>query len=265
MNIDGVTTTSAEVVAGASVQLDAPTTSSYFRFTGWSDKGAAAHALTMPARDVTLTARYVTAIEAKYASSGGARSLLGKAKGPEYSPRAGAAAPSSTAGSSGARPPARTRCAARSRPKFVKAGGIKAFGFPTTDEVAVKGGRASYFSKARIYYAPGLGAHFSRGKLLAKYLAAGGPDGYGLPQTDDKKIRGGYYAGFTAGRSIYFSKSTKAHLVYGNVRKKYKAMGYERAASASRPATSSASRAEGGIPSSTARSRCTRPARSRRF
>jgi glucose/arabinose dehydrogenase len=228
VNIDGVTTTSAQVVAGATVQLDAPPTSSYFRFTGWSDQGAAAHALTMPARDVTLTARYVTAVESKYASLGGAGSKLGKAKGPEYSTSGGRSRTfqhgriiwSAATGAHEVHGSIAT--------KFVKGGGIKAFGFPTTDQVTVKGGVGVSFTKARIYYSKASGTHFSRGKLLARYLAAGGPDGYGLPQTDDKKIKGGYFGGFTAGRSIYYSKSTKAHLVYGNIRAKYRAMGYER-------------------------------------
>ena len=60
------------------------------------------------------------------------------------------------------------------------------------------------------------------------HLDAGGPDEYGLPATDVKKIKGGEYEGFTDGRSIYWSKAHGAHLVYGLVRQEYKRAGYEK-------------------------------------
>ena len=228
VNIDGVTTTSAQVVAGASVQVNAPPTSSYFHFAGWSDKGAAAHALTMPARDLTLTARYVTAIDSKYVALGGAASKLGKVSGPEYSTSGGRSRTYEHGRIIWSAATGAHELHGKIRTKFVAGGGIKAFGFPTTDQVAVKGGVGNTFTKARIYYSAATGTHFSRGKLLAKYVAAGGPARYGLPRTDDKKIRGGYYAGFTGGRSIYYSKSTGTHLVYGKIRVKYGSLRYER-------------------------------------
>ena len=63
--------------------------------------------------------------------------------------------------------------------------------------------------------------------LLAKYLAAGGPDEYGLPVTDDTKITGGYRATFSGGRSIFWSSTPGAHLVYGAILRKYASMGYQ--------------------------------------
>ena len=51
--INGETAASAQVVAGSTVQLNAPATSSYWRFESWSDAGAAAHTLTMPNADRT--------------------------------------------------------------------------------------------------------------------------------------------------------------------------------------------------------------------
>jgi glucose/arabinose dehydrogenase/PKD repeat protein len=228
VNIDGTTAASAQVVAGAAVQVDAPVTSSFWHFVRWSDGGPAKHALTMPARDLTLTATYSTSIDQKYAELGGAGSVLGAPSGHEYDLAGG-----------------RGRTYARGRilwsattgahevhgkilTKFLATGGVAVSGFPITDEIAVRGGRASSFTRARFYHSAGSGTHYSRGRLLQKYLAAGGPDRYGLPTTDDTKIRGGYYAGFTGHRSIYYSKANGAHLVYGSIRTRYGSMGYER-------------------------------------
>ncbi len=227
VNIDGSTAASAQVVAGASVQVEAPARVSYRRFLSWSDGGAAAHELTMPKRDLNLTATYVTEIDDKYAAMGGVGSPLGKPVGVEYDVAGGRGRNfvggrvlwSSATGAH--------EMHGKIATKFVADGGVGAFGFPTTDEVAVLGGRASSFTKSRIYHSAA-GTHFSRGKLLAKYLEAGGPDGYGLPTTDDTKIKGGYYGGFTGGRSIYYSKANGTHLVYGNIRKAYGKVGYER-------------------------------------
>jgi hypothetical protein len=228
VTIDGSTVTSAEVVVGARVRVDAPRTSAYWRFAGWSDRGAAAHSFRMPSRDLTLTAGYRTAIEEKQAALGAGASPVGPPAGPEYDVPGG-----------------RGRDYARGRilwspatgahevhgkilAAFLSTGGVGASGFPTTDEIAVTGGRASYFTRARIYHSAASGTHSSHGRLLAKYLAAGGPDRYGLPTTDDTVIRGGYFAGFTGGRSIYYSRATGAHLVFGAIRRQYGVLGYER-------------------------------------
>jgi uncharacterized protein with LGFP repeats len=100
-------------------------------------------------------------------------------------------------------------------------------GFPTTDQVAVTGGLAGYFSKARIYWSAATGARLVNGYILTKYLAAGGPDRYGLPTTDVSAATGGWYAHFTGGRSIFYSGTTGTHLVYGGIREKYASMGYQ--------------------------------------
>ncbi len=226
VSINGATVASAQVVAGSTVQVDAPLTSTYWQFSSWSDGGAASHSLTMPNADRTLTASYRTAIEAKYAGLGGSSSFLGSPTTVEYD-IAGGRARNYTGGrlywsaGTGAR-----EVHGSILKKYLAGGGPDTFGFPTVDEVGVTSGRASYFTKAHIYWSSTTGAHFSRGRLLEKYLAAGGPDGYGLPMTDDTRVTGGYYAHFTGGRSIYWSSATGAHLVYGAILKKYASMGY---------------------------------------
>jgi glucose/arabinose dehydrogenase len=228
VNIDGATTFSSREVEAQEVQLDAPETSGYHHFVAWSDKGKANHTFVMPDRDVALTATYATFIEEKYAALGGTTSILGKAKAAEYSTTGG-----------------RSRTFAGGRiiwsaetgahevhglilKKFLAGGGIARHGFPTGDERAVEGGRSSTFTEARIYHISKGRTSVSRGPILAKYLATGGPDAYGLPRTDVKKIKGGEYEGYTDGRSIYWSKANGAHLVYGLVREQYGEVGYEK-------------------------------------
>jgi uncharacterized protein with LGFP repeats len=176
---------------------------------------------------VTLATHYSTAIDEKYAELGGESSFLGRPTTTEYDIAGGRAR-----NYAGGRLywSANTGAHAVSGAiltKYLAGGGPSSFGFPTTDEIAVTGGRASYFTKARIYWSSTTGAHFSRGVLLTKYLAAGGPDQYGLPVTDDTKITGGWYANFSGGRSIYWSSATDAHLVYGAILHKYASMGYQ--------------------------------------
>ncbi len=54
-----------------------------------------------------------------------------------------------------------------------------------------------------------------------------GPNAYGLPVTDDTRTSGGWYANFSGGRSIYWSSTADAHLVYGAILRKYASMGYQ--------------------------------------
>ena len=84
IGVNGVLTASAEVVTGSVVQLKAPVRSSYWTFRDWSDGGAAAHSFTMPGKDLTLTARYRSAISRRYADLGGRDSFLGTPTSPEY-------------------------------------------------------------------------------------------------------------------------------------------------------------------------------------
>jgi uncharacterized protein with LGFP repeats len=163
----------------------------------------------------------LTAIDVKYAELGGVSSLLGRPTTTEYDITAGrgrnyAGGRLYWSANTGAHEVHRAILT-----KYLAHGGPSRFGFPTTDEVAVTGGRASYFTKARIYWSSTTGAHFSGGLLLSKYLTAGGPSGYGLPLTDDTRITGGWKAHFTGNRSIYWSSSSGAHLVHSAIRTKY--------------------------------------------
>jgi glucose/arabinose dehydrogenase len=227
VTINGETAASAIVVAGSVVQLNAPTTSSYWRFRSWDDGGAAAHSITMPDADRTLNASYVTAIAQRYSALGGSASVLGNPTSTEYDVAGGRARNysggrlywSAATGAHWVRTDILT--------KYLAGGGPAASGFPTTDGIAVTGGRAAYFTGARIYWTSSYGAHTVKGPVLTKYLAAGGPGGYGMPTTDVVSVTGGSYTHFTGGRSIFWSTPTKAHLVYGPIRTRYAALGYQ--------------------------------------
>ncbi len=112
--------------------------------------------------------------------------------------------------------------------KYLSAGGPAALGFPVSEETGVPGGRASYLTRGRIYWSGRTGAHALTGSVLAKYLSARGPAGYGLPWTDTVGVRGGSYAHFSYARSIFSSARHGTHLVYGPIRQRYAAKGYQR-------------------------------------
>jgi glucose/arabinose dehydrogenase len=103
-------------------------------------------------------------------------------------------------------------------------------GSPTGVEYDVAGGRARNYVGGRLYWTPGVAVHEVHGPILTKYLAAGGPGGYGFPTTDVVPVTppAGSYAHFSGGRSIFWSSATKAHLVYGAIRTKYAGMGYQK-------------------------------------
>ncbi len=224
VQIDGLQQMSTRVVTGSTHSVDAPAAQSYWEFVSWSDGGAGIHDVTMPAADLTLTATYRTAIDARYAALGGAASSLGAALGAEYDI-----------------PPGRARNFQGGRlywspttgvhwvhggilTKYLASGGPVRWGFPTTDEIPVAGGRANYFQKANIYWAPSVTARVVNGGILAKYLALGGPAAWGFPLTDVITVAGGRATYFQKG-SIYWTSPTGAHLVHGGILTKYVATG----------------------------------------
>ncbi len=94
-------------------------------------------------------------------------------------------------------------------------------GFPTSDETAVVGGRASTFTGAAIYWSPGSGAHEVHGAIRDHYQALGGPSSFaGLPTSDETAVAGGRASTFT-GATIYWSAGSGAHEVHGAIRSAY--------------------------------------------
>lgn len=94
--------------------------------------------------------------------------------------------------------------------RFNALGGVNVFGLPTTDEIAVKGGRASYFQRGRFYYSSAYGVHEVHGAILAAYLQNGGPDGkLGLPRSDEYAVTNGRRSDFRGGSITWDSRTNK--------------------------------------------------------
>ncbi len=209
VTINGRNTSSAQVVAGASVQLDAPLASAHWRFQSWSDGGAAAHSLTMPDADTTLTAQYATAIALRYAALGGTSSFLGSPQGEEYAVKGGRARNysggrmywSPTYDAHALKGPILT--------KYLAAGGPTSVGLPTTDVVSVTGGAYAHFSGNRsIFWSTPTRARLVKGTIRTKYAAMGYQKScLGFPTTDRYNVTGGYRNRFTGGSITYLTKT----------------------------------------------------------
>ena len=112
------------------------------------------------------------------------------------------------------------------------------FGFPTSDEKVSpdKLGKYSDFSGAggtSIYYSPTTGAHSVTGAIRSKWRALGAETGpLGYPITDEKGTPDGvgrynHFSG-AGGASIYWTPTTKAHSVTGEIRAKWASLGWEK-------------------------------------
>ena len=103
-------------------------------------------------------------------------------------------------------------------------------GYPTTDELdAANGGKFNHFQRGSIYWTPGTGAHNVQGAIHGKWSSLGWENGrLGYPTTDETKTPDniGAFNHFQGG-SIYWSPSTDAHVVWGAIRDKWVALGYE--------------------------------------
>ena len=182
----------------------------------------------MPDADRTLTASYVTAIDQRYAALGGSSSFLGNPTGTEYDIAGGRGRNYAGGRLYWSEATGAHTVAGAVLTKYLAKGGPASIGFPTTDGQAVTGGRATFFTGGRIYWSSGTGAHLLTGPILTKYLATGGATSYGLPSTDVTTVTGGSYAHFTGTRSIFWSATTQAHLVFGPIRTRYANAGYQR-------------------------------------
>ena len=99
-------------------------------------------------------------------------------------------------------------------------------GFPTSDEVAGKGGAYQRFAGGVIYRGPG-GAHPVWGDMLSAYGRNGWQDGaMGYPIGDVTGTPGGVYQRFERGVA-YWSGATGAHFVTGRFLGRYGADGWQ--------------------------------------
>ncbi|RSN59284.1 sugar dehydrogenase [Amycolatopsis sp. WAC 04182] len=107
-------------------------------------------------------------------------------------------------------------------------------GYPSTDEMGTPDGVARYnhFSKkASIYWTAQTDAKAIWGRIRAKWEQLDwerSPLGY--PSTDESATPDGIgrYNHFTKGGSVYWTMQTDAHAVYGAIRQRWQALGWER-------------------------------------
>lgn len=235
VTIDGFTVSTWQAVAGEQVALVAPAARLSASFNGWSDGVAGAtRTLTMPRADVALTARYVDAIDVKYAAFGGQTSVLGTPVGNETAIAGGSWRPYQRGGIYWSPATAAHEVHGGIHSKYLAVGGPATWGFPITDESAAPDGRYSRFQRLLIGWTATYGAHTVANGDLTEYLHLGGPAAYGLPYIDETRTPDGRgsYQHFTpkapTGRSIYYYPGIGSHEVHGGIRATWASLGWER-------------------------------------
>jgi hypothetical protein len=115
------------------------------------------------------------------------------------------------------------------RAKYDSLGGLSSsLGAPRTNESAATGGFFNHFAGGSIYWSAATGAHVVKGSIFAKWAEYGWENSaLGFPTTDETTITGGAFNHF-AGGSIYWSPSSGAHLIKGDIRNKWEQLGWEK-------------------------------------
>ncbi len=107
-------------------------------------------------------------------------------------------------------------------------------GLPTTHELPTPGRPGAYhhFTGGSIYWSEATGAHLVAGSIRDRWAAQGWENGpLGFPTTSEQAtpVKAGAYSHF-AGGSVYWSPSTGAHPVVGDIRARWAALGWENSA-----------------------------------
>lgn len=116
--------------------------------------------------------------------------------------------------------------------EWIHGGGIKDIGYPITDELSTPDGVCRYnnFHNGRaIYWTPADGAHLIYGDIYKKWIAEGGERDVGYPITNELSTADHIcrYNNFHGGRAIYWTSADGAHLIYGDIYKKWISFGGE--------------------------------------
>lgn len=118
--------------------------------------------------------------------------------------------------------------------KWVALGGLN-WGVPCSDELPTPDGvgRFNHFNDntASIYWTPGTGANAIFGAIRAKWAAMGWErSALGYPTTDELPTPDGVgrFNHFSRSGSIYWTPQTGAQAVYGAIRQRWEALGWER-------------------------------------
>ena len=100
-------------------------------------------------------------------------------------------------------------------------------GWPTGDELTVKGGASQTFQHGVVFWSNSTGAHAVKGGILGKYANIKYEQGIlGFPVNDEMKLRGGASQVFQNGQ-IHWSPSTGARFTRGAIQQYWSAHGWE--------------------------------------
>ena len=177
----------------------------------------------------------MSAIDDKYAALGGAGGFLGLAQTPEFITPNGLGSYRHFAGGSiywKHTFPLAFEVHGLIRDKWASLGWENSFlGFPLTDETSVAGGRgrANTFEGGVISWTPNTGAHEVHGAIDGRWNVLGREGGgLGFPLTDELVTPDtrGRYNHFENG-SIYWTPTTNAHEVTGNIKADWALAGWE--------------------------------------
>ncbi|MEU6645143.1 PQQ-dependent sugar dehydrogenase [Saccharomonospora sp. NPDC046836] len=232
----------AMVTEGATLEIVAAATATdgQSTFTRWSDGSTErTRTLTMGSSDLTLHAEYTTPVAKRYNADPTLRQKLGAPAGPEVvdgglyyqTYENGRLYWSAATG---------TKAVYGSiYQRYLALGGHATFGPPTTDELGTPDGRGRYNHfvgvtpgyPASIYWTSSTGSHAIYGGIRQRWAALGwerGPLGY--PTTDELVTPDGKgrYNHFSKGASIYWTAATGAHGIWGGIRQRWAALGWER-------------------------------------
>ncbi|MEV7042686.1 PQQ-dependent sugar dehydrogenase [Amycolatopsis sp. NPDC051061] len=232
---------SALVTEGASFDVEAAPlgTDGVSKFIGWQGgPSATTWVVTVGASDLTLTANYDTPIDQRYNADPALRTMLGAPTGTEVTDGTvhyrtyanGRLYWSAVGGTKVLTGPVLD--------KYLAVGGITKLGPPTSDTATnADGAQFNDFvnngNVGSIYYTAATGAHTIYGEIRKKWAALGYGQILGYPTNDEDGTPDGvgrfnhFIKGTNVG-SIYFTPQTGAHGIYGEIRKKWAALGWER-------------------------------------
>jgi uncharacterized protein with LGFP repeats len=232
----------ALVTEGASFDVEAAPlgTDGVSTFSGWQGGPTdTTWVVTVGTSDLTLTANYDTPIDQRYNADAALRTKLGAPTGTEvtdgivhYRAYANGRLYWSVVGGT-------KFLTGPVLDKYLAVGGLTKLGPPTSDTATTSDGAGQYNhfvnngNIGSIYFTTATGAHAIYGEIRKKWAAYGYERGLGYPTTDEDGTPDGigrfnhFLKGSNVG-SIYYTSTTGAHAIYGEIRKKWAAYGYER-------------------------------------
>jgi uncharacterized protein with LGFP repeats len=232
----------AMVAEGASFDVEAAPLGidGVSKFTGWQGGPAnTTWVVTVGTSDLTLTANYDTPIDQRYNADAALRTKLGAPTGTEVTDGTvhyrtyanGRLYWSAVGGTKFLTGPVLA--------KYLAFGGHAKLGPPTSDTASTPDGAGQYNhfvnngNVGSIYFTTATGAHVLYGEIRKRWVALDYERGLGYPTTDEAGTPDGVgrYNHFVKGAnvgSIYYTNATGAHALYGEIRKKFAALDYER-------------------------------------